>query len=105
VLEVTSGRKMADRHLRNQSITIVEENIGRRGSNEVDIIGNPENAAVNRETEAEETGIPECEGNHSDSRVANEVGVCGSARQLQDLITNAISALRTDIVEIIEKNK
>jgi hypothetical protein len=36
VCEVTSGRKMAGRHLRDRSITFVEESIGRRDSNEVD---------------------------------------------------------------------
>jgi hypothetical protein len=69
------------------------------------MISSPENSAVNWETEADETGIPQCEGNQSDSMVSNEEGVCRSTRQLQDLLTNAISALRTDIVAIIEKNK
>ena len=52
MFEVTSGRKMAGRHFRNRSITIVEDSIGRRGSNVVDIITSIlENAAVNQEAE------------------------------------------------------
>ena len=53
MFEVTSGREMAGRHLRNQSIAIVEDNIGHRGSNEVDIISSLENDAVNQEAETE----------------------------------------------------
>ena len=103
MLEVTSGRKMADRHLRNRNITIVEDNIGRRDGNEVDVISSFGNAAVNQEAEAEETVMPEREGNQSDSMVSNEVGVCRSTKQLQDLLTNAISALRADIVTVTEQ--
>ena len=53
MFEVTSGREMPGRHLRNRSITIVEDSIGRRGSNEVDIISSLENGAVNQEAETE----------------------------------------------------
>ena len=51
--EVTSGRKMAGRHLHNQSITFVEVSIGGRGSNEVDETSNLENTAVNQEAVTE----------------------------------------------------
>ena len=95
--------EMAGRHLRNRSITIVEDKIERKGSNEVDVINSLKSAAVNQEVATEETDIPEREGNNSDSMVSNEVGVCRSTRQLQDLLTNAFSALRADIVTIIEK--
>ena len=104
MFEVTSGREMAGRHLRNRSITIVEDSIVRRGSNEVDIISSLENAAVNQEAETEGTVMSEREGNNSDSIASTEVGVCMSTRQLQDLLTNAISTLRTDIVTIIGTN-
>jgi len=96
---------MADRHLRNRSITIVEDKIVRKGSNEVDVISSLENAAVNQEVEAEKSVMSEREGNHSDCMVSTEVGICMSTRQLQDLLTNAFSALRTDIVTIIEKKQ
>jgi len=46
--------------------------------------------------------MSECESNNPDSRVTNEVGVGMSTRQLQDLLTNALSTLRTDIVTIID---
>jgi len=36
VCEVTSGREMAGRHLRNRSIAFLEDSIVRAGSNEVD---------------------------------------------------------------------
>jgi len=104
VFEVTSGREMTGRHLRNRRITIVEDSIGRRGSNEVDIISSLENAAVNKEAETEGIVMSEREGNNSDSTASTEVGVCMSTRQLQDLLTNAISTLRTDVVKIIETN-
>ena len=96
---------MTDRHLRNRSVTIVEDKIERKSSNEVDVISSLENAAVNQEIEAEKSVMSEREGNHSDSMVSTEVGVCMSTGQLQDLISNAISVLRTDIVEIIEKKE
>jgi len=48
--------------------------------------------------------MTECEGNNSDSIVATEVGVVMSTRQLQDLLTNALSTLWTDIVTVIEAN-
>jgi hypothetical protein len=48
--------------------------------------------------------MSECEGNNSGSIVTTEVGVGMSTRQLQDLLTNALSTLRTDIVTIIETN-
>ena len=104
MFEVTSGREMTGRHLRNRRITIVEDSIGRRGSNEVDIISSLENAAVNKEAETEGIVMSEREGNNSDSTASTEVGVCMSTRQLQDLLTNAISTLRTDVVKIIETN-
>ena len=105
MFEVTSGKEMAGRHFRNRSITIVEDGIGRRGSNVVDIITSIiENAAVNQEAETEGNVMSEREGNNSDSMASTEVGVCMSTRQLQDLLTNAISTLRTDIVTIIETN-
>ena len=43
-----------------------------------------------------------CEGSNSDSIVTTEVGVGMSTRQRQDLLTNALSTLRTDIVTIID---
>jgi hypothetical protein len=95
---------MAGRHLRNESITFVEDSIGGRDSDEVDEISSLDNTAVNKETETEGTVMSECEGNNSDSTVTTEVSVGMSIRQLEDLLTNAISTLRTDIVTIKETN-
>ena len=53
VCEVTSGRKMAGRHLRNRSITFVEDSIGGRDSNEVDEISGLDNTAIYQEAETE----------------------------------------------------
>jgi len=102
VCEVTSGREMAGRHLRNRSIAFVEDSSVHRDSNEVDQISSLDNTAVNQEAETEGIVMSECEGNNSDSIVTTEVGVRMSARQLQDLLTNALSTLRTDIVTIID---
>ena len=46
--------------------------------------------------------MSDCKGNNPDSIVTTEVGVGMSARQLQDLLTNALSTLRTDIVTIVD---
>jgi len=102
--EVTSGRKIPGRHLRNRSITFVEGSIGGRDSNEVDEINSLYNTAINQEAETEGIVMSVCVGSNSDSIVTIEVSVGMSTRQLQDLLTNAISTLRTDIVTIIETN-
>ena len=99
-----SGGDMADKHLRNRSIAITEDKLEHKGSNKVDVINSPKSMVVNQEIETEETNIPEHESNQSGSMVVKEIGTCRSTSQLQDLITNAIAALRTDIVMIIEKN-
>lgn len=39
-------KKMAGRHLRNRSITFVEDNIGGRDSNEVDGISSLDNTGI-----------------------------------------------------------
>ena len=98
VCEVTSGRKMAGRHLRNRSITFVEGNIGGRDSNKVDEISSLNNTAIYQEAEKEGIVMAECEGNNSNSIITNEVSVGMSTRQLQDLLTNAFFTLRSDIV-------
>jgi hypothetical protein len=63
-----------------------------------------DNTAINQEAEAERTVMTECQGNNSDSIVTTEVSVGMSTRQLQDLLTNAISTLRSDIVTTTETN-
>jgi len=47
--------------------------------------------------------MSECEDNNAGSIVTTEVGVGMSSKQLQDLLTNALSTLRTDIVTITEQ--
>ena len=93
VCEVTSGTKLAGRHLRNRSITFVEDSIGGRDSNEVDETSSLDNTVVNQEAETKENVTAECECNNSASIVTTEVGVGMSTRQLYDLLTNAISTL------------
>ena len=93
---------MAGRHLRNRSIAFVENSIGRRDSYVVDEISSLYNTAVNQWAETEGTVMLECEGNNPDSIVTTEVGVSMLAKQLQDLLPNALSNLRTDIVTMIE---
>ena len=96
--EVTSRRKMPGRHLRNRSITFVEDSIGGTDSNEVDEISSLDNTAIYQEAETEGIVMAECEGNICNSIITNEVSVGMSTRQLQDLLTNAFSTLRSDIV-------
>ena len=102
VCEVTSGTKLAGRHLRNRSITFVEDSIGGRDSNEVDETSSLDNTVVNQEAETKENVTAECECNNSASIVTTEVGVGMSTRQLYDLLTNAISTLRADITANLE---
>ena len=73
--DVTSGREMAGRNLRNRSIAFVEDSIGRRDNNVVDEISSLENIAVNQGAKTEGTVMSECEGDNSDSIVTTEVGV------------------------------
>jgi hypothetical protein len=94
---------MAGRQLRNRSITFVGDSIGGREGNEVDEISSFDNTAINQEAETVEIVMSECEGNNSDSIVSTEVSVGMSARQLQDLLTNAISTLRSDFLTITEQ--
>ena len=89
-------RKMAGRHLRNQSIALVEGNIGGRDSNEFEEISSLDNTAINQEAETIGSVMSECEGNNSDGVVSTEVGVDMSIRQMHDLLTSAISTLRSD---------
>jgi hypothetical protein len=102
VCEVTSGRKLTGRHLRNRSITFVEDSIGGRDSNEVDETSSVDNTVVNQEVETEGNVTAECECNNSDSTVTTEIGVGVSTRHLYDLQTNAISTLRADITANLE---
>jgi len=80
-----------------------EDSIGRRDSNVVDEISSLDNTAVNQGAETEGTVMSECEGNNSDSIVTTEVGVGMSVRQLQDLLTNALSTLRSDCLTTTEQ--
>jgi hypothetical protein len=48
--------------------------------------------------------MSECEDNNSDSTVTSEVSVGMSTRQMQALLTNVVTTLRTDIVTMIETN-
>jgi hypothetical protein len=66
---------MAGRHLRNRSITFVEDSIVPRDSSEVDKISNFDNTAVNQAAETEGTVMSEGEDNYADSIVATEVEV------------------------------
>jgi len=93
---------MAGRHLRNRSIAIVEDSIVRADCNDVDEISRLDNTTVNQGAETEGTVMSACEDNNAGSIVTTEVGVGMSSKQLQYLLTNALSTLRTDIVTIIE---
>jgi hypothetical protein len=72
----TSAKKMAGRHLRNRSITFVEDSIGGREGNEVDSVSTLDSIPIHQEAETEGIAMTECEGNNSDSIVTTEVSVC-----------------------------
>jgi hypothetical protein len=65
--EVTSGRKMAGRHLRNRKTALVEDIIDGRDSNEVDEISSFDDTAINQEAEAAGIVMSDCEVNNPDS--------------------------------------
>ena len=67
-------------------------------------ISSLDNTAVNQGAETEGTVMSEGEDNNTDSIVTTEVGVSMSTRQLHDLLINALSAFKTEIVTIIETN-
>src|SRR5215469_3549138 len=94
---------MAGRHLRNRSIALVEDNIGGRDSNEFEEISSLDNTAINQEAETVGSVMSECEANNSDGVVSTEVGVDMSIRQMHDLLTSAISTLRSDFLTITEQ--
>jgi hypothetical protein len=48
--------------------------------------------------------MTKCEDNNADSTVTTEVRVGMSTRQLQNILNNALSTLRTDIVTLTETN-
>jgi len=95
VCEVTSGREMAGRHLRNRSISFVEDSIGRGDTNEVNKIRSFINTAVILGAETEGTVTSEWKGNNSDSIFTTEVGVGMSNGRLQELQAEC-SNLRSD---------
>ena len=97
--EVTSDRNMSGRHVRNQGITVVDDRIGGRGSNEVNVFSSLDNTAVNKDVETVRTLVMSgSEDNNSDSTITTDVSVGMSARQVQDLLTNVIATLMTDFV-------
>lgn len=96
-------RNTAGRHVRNQGIAVVEDRIGGRGSNEVNVFSSLDNTAVNREAETVRTVVMSgSEDKNSDNTVTTDVSVGMSARKLQDRVTNVIATLRTDTVEMIK---
>jgi hypothetical protein len=96
---------MAGRHLRNGSITVVRDRTGGRESNKVDKIRSLDNTTVSQEEETEGTVvIAEFECSNSDGTVTTDVSVGVSTRQLQDLLADVITTVRTDIVTVMETN-
>ena len=83
----------------NQGITVVDDRIGGRGSNEVNVFSSVDNTAVNQEVETVRTLVMSgSEDKNSDSTVTTDVNVGMSARKLQDLLTNVIATLRKDTI-------
>jgi len=95
---------MAGKHLRNRSITFVEDSTVHRDSNVVHGISSFDNTAVNQGAETEGTVMSEFECNNVDNTVTTEVGVGMSGRQLQDLLNIALPVFKRDFVTIIRNN-
>jgi hypothetical protein len=67
---------MVGRHVRNQGIIVVDDRIGGRGSNEVNVFSSPDNTAVNQEVEAVRTLVMSgSEDKNTDSTVKTDVNV------------------------------
>jgi hypothetical protein len=71
-----SNELAAGRHLRNRSITVVEDRIEDWGSNEFNEINSLDNSAVNQEVETDRTVMSGCEGKYSDSTVTTDASIC-----------------------------
>jgi len=93
---------MAGKHLRNRNIAVVENISGCADNSEVDEVSCLEDTTVNQGPETERTVMPENEENNAGSIITTEVGVGMSPRQLQDILTKALSTLRTDITEQLD---
>ena len=94
---------MASRHLHNVSITVVQGRTGCKGINEVIEFRSLDNTAVNQEAETEGTVVMsefECSNCHSTFTTEGSVGM--STRQLQDLLTSVVTAVRTDLLRMME---
>ena len=84
---------MAGKQLRNRNVTSVEDDLSSKNSSETDKFSNIDSGEANHEVNTEESGMSVCESNDSGGTVTEEVSVSMSARQLQDLLTSAISTL------------
>jgi len=89
---------MAGMHLRNRSISIVEDSTCDKDSNDVDESSIIENTAIIQEAATDRSVVvSECEGT-----VITETSVSMLARQMQELLNSAINNLREDIINITE---
>ena len=104
ICEGASGREMAGKHLRNRNIAVVGDTSICADNCEVDDISILDNTEVNQGAETERTVMSEYEDNNAGNIITTEVGVGMSSKQLQDILTKALSTLWTDILAIIETN-
>src|SRR5215510_913291 len=89
---------MAGWHLRNRSISIVEDSTCDKDSNDVDESSIIENTAIIQEAATDRSVVvSECEGT-----LITETSVGMLARQMQELLNSAINNLREDIINITE---
>ena len=95
---------MAGKHLSDRNIAVVEGTSVCADNSEVDVISSLDNTAVNQGAETERTVMSEFEYNNAGNIMKTEIGVGMSSKQLQDILTNALSTLRTDIIAILETN-
>jgi len=95
---------MAGRHDRNQGITVADDRIGGRGSNEVCVFSSLDNTAVNQEVETVRNLVMSGnEDTNSESAVTTDVRVGTSAMKLQDLLNNVIATLTVTITKTNSK--
>lgn len=94
---------MAGKHLRNRSIAVLEDSTSDKNNDEVDKASSVKDTVVIQEAETDGSVVmSESEVDNSVSTLITEASVTLSTRQMQNLLSSAITTLRADIVTITE---
>jgi hypothetical protein len=94
---------MVCKHLRNRSIAVLEDGTCDKDNDEVDKSSSIKDIVVIQEAERDGSVVTsESEVDNFVSTLITEGSVSTSTRQMQDLLSSAITTLRSDIITITE---